>query len=179
MKSFVLVARMGFVVAWLPSCVIYLVSIRAITIAGQGRCAGHETTRGFPTAGFFLFFCVISALWLAIIGILAWGRGRLFTRLLGASGLPPVKFLFMQFPHDVFAAYFWLLTMILSLCVGAGVTTKFYEPISADCRAQNTPVRSPSSSLAVSAEIITGDRRVIDYILSPILRYRHEAGRER
>lgn len=33
--------------------------------------------------------------------------------------------------------------------------------------------------MAVSAEIITGDRRVIDYILSPILRYRHDAGRER
>jgi HlyD family type I secretion membrane fusion protein len=33
--------------------------------------------------------------------------------------------------------------------------------------------------MAVSAEIITGDRRVIDYVLSPILRYRHEAGRER
>jgi hemolysin D len=29
------------------------------------------------------------------------------------------------------------------------------------------------------AEIITGDRRVIDYVLSPVLRYRDEAGRER
>ena len=28
--------------------------------------------------------------------------------------------------------------------------------------------------MAVSAEIITGDRRVIEYVLSPILRYRHE-----
>lgn len=33
--------------------------------------------------------------------------------------------------------------------------------------------------MAVNAEIITGDRRVIDYILSPILRYRQESGRER
>ena len=33
--------------------------------------------------------------------------------------------------------------------------------------------------MAVSAEIITGDRRVIEYVLSPILRYRHESGRER
>lgn len=33
--------------------------------------------------------------------------------------------------------------------------------------------------MAVNAEIITGDRRVIDYVLSPILRYRAEAGRER
>ena len=33
--------------------------------------------------------------------------------------------------------------------------------------------------MAVNAEIITGDRRVIDYVLSPILRYRHESGRER
>ena len=38
---------------------------------------------------------------------------------------------------------------------------------------------SITPGMAVSAEIITGDRRVIDYILSPILRYRHEAGRER
>jgi hemolysin D len=33
--------------------------------------------------------------------------------------------------------------------------------------------------MAVNAEIITGDRRVIDFVLSPILRYRGEAGRER
>ena len=33
--------------------------------------------------------------------------------------------------------------------------------------------------MAVAAEIVTGDRRVIDYVLSPILRYRHESGRER
>ena len=33
--------------------------------------------------------------------------------------------------------------------------------------------------MAVSAEIITGDRRVIDFLLSPILRYRHESARER
>lgn len=36
-----------------------------------------------------------------------------------------------------------------------------------------------SPGMAVNAEIITGDRRVIDYVLSPILRYRHESGRER
>lgn len=33
--------------------------------------------------------------------------------------------------------------------------------------------------MAVNAEIITGDRRVIDYVLSPILRYRAESARER
>jgi hemolysin D len=33
--------------------------------------------------------------------------------------------------------------------------------------------------MAVNAEIITGDRRVIEYVLSPILRYRHDSGRER
>jgi hypothetical protein len=33
--------------------------------------------------------------------------------------------------------------------------------------------------MAVNAEIITSDRRVIDYVLSPKLRYRHERGRER
>jgi HlyD family type I secretion membrane fusion protein len=33
--------------------------------------------------------------------------------------------------------------------------------------------------MAVNAEIITGDRRVIEYVLSPIFRYRHESGRER
>jgi hypothetical protein len=32
--------------------------------------------------------------------------------------------------------------------------------------------------MAVSAEIITGGRRVIEYVLSPVLRYRHESGRE-
>lgn len=36
-----------------------------------------------------------------------------------------------------------------------------------------------SPGMAVSAEIVTGDRRVIEYVLSPILRYRHESGRER
>jgi membrane fusion protein, hemolysin D len=33
--------------------------------------------------------------------------------------------------------------------------------------------------MAVNAEIITGNRRVIEYVLSPLLRYRDEAGRER
>ena len=36
-----------------------------------------------------------------------------------------------------------------------------------------------SPGMSVNAEIITGDRRVIEYVLSPLLRYRHEAGRER
>jgi hemolysin D len=36
-----------------------------------------------------------------------------------------------------------------------------------------------SPGMAVSAEIITGNRRVIEYLLSPVLRYRSEAGRER
>ena len=33
--------------------------------------------------------------------------------------------------------------------------------------------------MAMSAEIITGDRRVTECVLSPILRYRHQSGRER
>jgi len=31
----------------------------------------------------------------------------------------------------------------------------------------------------IVAEIVTGNRRVIDYVFSPILRFSHEAGRER
>jgi hemolysin D len=31
----------------------------------------------------------------------------------------------------------------------------------------------------VTAEIITGNRRLIEYLLSPVMKYRHEAGRER
>jgi hemolysin D len=33
--------------------------------------------------------------------------------------------------------------------------------------------------MAVTAEIITGNRRLIEYLLSPVMKYRHEAGRER
>ncbi|MCB1392868.1 MAG: hypothetical protein KDJ71_06585 [Nitrobacter sp.] len=33
--------------------------------------------------------------------------------------------------------------------------------------------------MAVTAEIKTGQRRVIEYLLSPLLRYRHDAARER
>lgn len=33
--------------------------------------------------------------------------------------------------------------------------------------------------MAVTAEIKTGSRRVIEYVLSPLLRYRHESLRER
>ncbi|QRG08715.1 HlyD family type I secretion periplasmic adaptor subunit [Xanthobacter dioxanivorans] len=33
--------------------------------------------------------------------------------------------------------------------------------------------------MAVTAEIRTGQRRIIEYLLSPLLRYRHDAGRER
>ena len=33
--------------------------------------------------------------------------------------------------------------------------------------------------MGVTAEIKTGQRRVIEYVLSPILRYRHDSLRER
>ena len=33
--------------------------------------------------------------------------------------------------------------------------------------------------MAVTAEIKTGQRRVIEFLLSPLLRYRHDAIRER
>jgi hemolysin D len=33
--------------------------------------------------------------------------------------------------------------------------------------------------MAVTAEIKTGQRHVIEYLLSPLLRYRHDAARER
>ena len=33
--------------------------------------------------------------------------------------------------------------------------------------------------MAVTAEIRTGTRRIISYLLSPLLRYRHEGLRER
>lgn len=33
--------------------------------------------------------------------------------------------------------------------------------------------------MAVTAEIKTGQRRIIEYLLSPLLRYSHDAGRER
>lgn len=33
--------------------------------------------------------------------------------------------------------------------------------------------------MAVTAEIKTGQRRIVEYLLSPLLRYRHDAGRER
>lgn len=35
------------------------------------------------------------------------------------------------------------------------------------------------TGMAVTAEIKTGQRRLIEYLLSPMLRYRHDAGRER
>jgi hemolysin D len=40
-------------------------------------------------------------------------------------------------------------------------------------------VISPAPGMAVTVEIRTGQRRVIEYLLSPLLRYRHEAARER
>ena len=49
---------------------------------------------------------------------------------------------------------------------------------SATIDADGRPV-AIAPGMAVSAEIITGDRRVIEYVLSPILRYRHDSGRER
>ena len=33
--------------------------------------------------------------------------------------------------------------------------------------------------MSVTAEILTGRRRIISYLLSPMLRYAHDAGRER
>lgn len=49
--------------------------------------------------------------------------------------------------------------------------------------AQALPVAGAPMALApgmmVSAEILTGQRRVIEYLLAPLLRYRDEAGRER
>jgi hemolysin D len=38
---------------------------------------------------------------------------------------------------------------------------------------------SLAPGMAVTVEIKTGQRRVIEYLLSPLLRYRHEAIRER
>jgi len=35
------------------------------------------------------------------------------------------------------------------------------------------------AGMAVTAEIVTGKRRVISYLLSPIQRYAQDAGRER
>jgi hemolysin D len=35
------------------------------------------------------------------------------------------------------------------------------------------------AGMAVTAEVLTGQRRIIDYLLSPFMRYRHEALRER
>lgn len=45
-----------------------------------------------------------------------------------------------------------------------------------DIDGQRIPI---APGMAVNAEVITGDRRVIEYLLSPLLRYRHESGRER
>jgi hemolysin D len=45
-----------------------------------------------------------------------------------------------------------------------------------DISGQPTPV---TPGMAVNVEIKTGDRRVIEYVLSPLLRYTHEAGAER
>jgi hemolysin D len=39
--------------------------------------------------------------------------------------------------------------------------------------------RPIEAGMAVTAEIKTGQRRLIEYLLSPILRYRHDFGRER
>ena len=36
-----------------------------------------------------------------------------------------------------------------------------------------------SAGMAVTAEIRTGQRRVIEYLLSPLMRYKHESLRER
>lgn len=45
-----------------------------------------------------------------------------------------------------------------------------------DINGQPTPV---TPGMAVNVEVKTGDRRVIEYVLSPLLRYTHEAGAER
>jgi hemolysin D len=39
--------------------------------------------------------------------------------------------------------------------------------------------QDPEPGMAVTAEIKTGNRRVISYLLSPLARYAHESGRER
>jgi hemolysin D len=38
---------------------------------------------------------------------------------------------------------------------------------------------SLAPGMAVKVEIKTGQRRIIEHLLSPLLRYRHEAARER
>ncbi|MFG1320930.1 hypothetical protein [Xanthobacter autotrophicus] len=39
--------------------------------------------------------------------------------------------------------------------------------------------RTIEPGMAVTAEIKTGQRRIIEFLLLPQLRYRHDAGRER
>ena len=45
-----------------------------------------------------------------------------------------------------------------------------------DIDGKNTPI---IPGMSVSVEIKTGDRRIIEYVLSPVLRYTHEATNER
>jgi hemolysin D len=46
-------------------------------------------------------------------------------------------------------------------------------------RTEMHKIVSLAPGMAVTVEIKTGPRRVIEYLLSPLLRYRHEAIRER
>src|SRR5258707_10123146 len=108
MKTFVLVARVGFVGALVPSGVIYLVSTRALMIAGESRCAGHETIRGFSTENFFFFLCLSGAAGLTIVGFMAWGKVGLLRKFFANPASPPFKLGSIQLTRDLASAYVWL-----------------------------------------------------------------------
>lgn len=134
MKAFVLVARLGFVVALVPFGVICLVSTRALMIAGESRCAGHEAIRGYSTEDFFLFLCLIGAVYLTMVGLMAWGKGGLLRKFFANPASPPLKLGTIQFTRDLASAYVWLVATLLGLCFLAEVAVRRYEPISDDCQ---------------------------------------------
>ena len=66
-------------------------------------------------------------------------------------------------------------------CAGRQARTLYAARISLDRTAMDIDGRSVNlrPGMAVTAEINTGTRRVIEYLLSPLLRYREESLRER
>jgi hypothetical protein len=46
-------------------------------------------------------------------------------------------------------------------------------------KAHQDRIRQEAPGMAVTVEIKTGTRRIIEYLMSPLLRYRHESLRER
>ena len=132
MKTFLVVARVAFVVAIALAAVTIVFWWLTVVSAGQPKCVGHEWPDGYRPRD-FVALLLLDAFIIALVGALALGKSERIRTALEVYDFPVFEFASRQVTYVMLSTCSALLVALGMIGTVMGMSISHYQTIAIEC----------------------------------------------